>query len=39
MNWCHLRDGKIVTEREEYDTLSFMQQLGMELKPIAAKKK
>jgi steroid delta-isomerase-like uncharacterized protein len=39
MNWCHFRDGKIVTEREEYDTLGLMQQLGMELKPKEAEKK
>ena len=39
MNWCQFRDGKIVTEREEYDTLGLMQQLGMELKPKEADKK
>ena len=33
LNWCRLRDGKIVEEREEWDSLGFMQQLGMELKP------
>ena len=32
-------NGKIVEERGEFDMLGFMQQLGMELKPIAAKKK
>jgi len=39
MNWCLFRDGKVVTEREEYDTLGFMQQLGMELKPKEAERK
>jgi steroid delta-isomerase-like uncharacterized protein len=39
MNWCYFRDGKVVMEREDYDMLGLMQQLGMELKPIAAKKK
>ena len=39
MNWCYFRDGKVVMEREDYDMLALMQQLGMELKPIAAKKK
>ena len=34
-----IRDGKIVEEREEYDTLPLMQQLGMELKPKEAEKK
>ena len=34
-----IKDGKIVEEREELDSLGFMLQLGMELKPIAAKKK
>jgi steroid delta-isomerase-like uncharacterized protein len=34
-----LKDGKIVEEREEYDSLGLMTQLGMELKPIEAKKK
>ncbi len=38
MNWCHWRDGKIVTEREEADMLGLMQQLGMELKPKEVKK-
>jgi len=34
-----IEDGKIVEERQEVDSLGFMTQLGMELKPIAAKKK
>jgi steroid delta-isomerase-like uncharacterized protein len=34
-----IRDGKIVEEREEFDLLGLMQQLGMELRPPAAKKK
>jgi steroid delta-isomerase-like uncharacterized protein len=34
-----LENGKVVEEREEFDTLGFMQQLGMELKPKEAKKK
>jgi len=34
-----IKDGKIVEEFEEVDMLGLMQQLGMELKPIAAKKK
>ena len=33
-----LKDGKIVEEVEEADLLGFYQQLGMELKPKAAKK-
>jgi len=33
------RHGKIVEEGEELDSLGFMMQLGMELKPIEAKKK
>jgi len=32
-------NGKTVEEREDYDSLTMMQQLGMELKPIEAKKK
>jgi predicted ester cyclase len=32
-------NGKIAEGREDYDVLGMMQQLGMELKPIAAKKK
>jgi steroid delta-isomerase-like uncharacterized protein len=39
MNMSRIRNGKIIEEREELDGLSLMQQLGMELKPIAAKKK
>ncbi len=39
INWCRLKDGKIVEEREEADILGFMQQLGMELKPKGAEKK
>jgi len=31
-------NGKILVEREEYDALTLMQQLGMELKPKAVKK-
>jgi ketosteroid isomerase-like protein len=34
-----ITNGKIVEEKEEFDMLGLMQQLGMELKPIAAKKK
>ncbi len=36
---ARIRDGKLVEAREEADVLGWMQQLGMELKPIAAKKK
>jgi steroid delta-isomerase-like uncharacterized protein len=32
-----IENGKIVEDREEYDTLGAMQQLGMELKPIEKK--
>jgi steroid delta-isomerase-like uncharacterized protein len=32
------KDGKIVEEREEYDALGFMQQLGMELVPKEGEK-
>jgi steroid delta-isomerase-like uncharacterized protein len=39
INMSRVKNGKIVEEREDYDSLSLMQQLGMELKPIAAKKK
>jgi len=39
LNWCRLKDGKIVEEREEVDMLGLMQQLGMELKPKEAEKK
>jgi steroid delta-isomerase-like uncharacterized protein len=38
INWCRLRDGKIVEEREEWDILGFMEQLGMELQPKEVKK-
>jgi len=34
---CRIENGKIVEEREFADMLSFMQQLGMELKPKEAK--
>ncbi|MGA2361369.1 MAG: ester cyclase [Candidatus Aminicenantales bacterium] len=34
-----IKDGKIVDAREDFDVLGWMQQLGMELKPIQAKKK
>jgi len=30
---ARIKDGKIVESREDYDSLGFMQQLGMELKP------
>jgi steroid delta-isomerase-like uncharacterized protein len=33
-----IENGKIVEEREDYDTLGAMQQLGMELKPKEAEK-
>jgi steroid delta-isomerase-like uncharacterized protein len=33
-----LKDGKIVEEREEYDSLGLMTQLGMELRPKEVKK-
>ena len=36
---ARIKDGKIVEVREDFDALGWMQQLGMELKPIAAKKK
>jgi steroid delta-isomerase-like uncharacterized protein len=36
---ARIKNGKVVEEREDYDSLGMMQQLGMELKPIAAKKK
>ena len=35
---ARIRDGMIVEEREEYDALTMMQQLGMELKPKETKK-
>ena len=34
-----IKDGKIVEERQDVDSLGFMTQLGMELKPKAEKKK
>ena len=34
-----IENGKVVEQREDADLLGMMQQLGMELKPIAAKKK
>jgi steroid delta-isomerase-like uncharacterized protein len=34
-----IENGKVVEDREEADRLGLMQQLGMELKPIEAKKK
>lgn len=34
-----IENGKVAEIREEYDSVGFMQQLGMELKPIAAEKK
>jgi hypothetical protein len=34
-----IENGKIVEDKEDYDVLEMMTQLGMELKPIAAKKK
>ena len=33
-----LKNGKIVEEREEFNSLGLMQQLGMELKPKEVKK-
>jgi ketosteroid isomerase-like protein len=36
---ARIKDGKLVEVREEADVLGWMQQLGMELKPIEAKKK
>jgi steroid delta-isomerase-like uncharacterized protein len=36
---ARIKDGKIVEVREDFDSLGCMQQLGMELKPIEAKKK
>jgi len=35
----HIENGKVVEDREEFDMLGFMQQLGMELKPKEAEKK
>jgi steroid delta-isomerase-like uncharacterized protein len=34
----HIKDGRIVDERQEVDSLGFMTQLGMELKPKAPAK-
>jgi predicted ester cyclase len=34
-----IKNGKFVEDREQTDALGMMQQLGIELKPIAAKKK
>jgi steroid delta-isomerase-like uncharacterized protein len=34
-----IENGKVVEDKEDYDVLGMMTQLGMELKPIAAKKK
>jgi len=34
-----IENGKIVEDKEDYDTLGIMQQLGMELRTIEAKKK
>lgn len=34
-----IENGKVVELREEFDSVGLLQQLGMELKPIAAKKK
>jgi predicted ester cyclase len=34
-----IKNGKVVELREEFDSVGLLQQLGMELKPIAAKKK
>jgi predicted ester cyclase len=36
---ARISNGKIAEAREDYDVLGMMTQLGMELKPIAAKKK
>lgn len=36
---ARIKNGKLVEVREETDLLGWMQQLGMELRPIAAKKK
>jgi steroid delta-isomerase-like uncharacterized protein len=35
---ARIRNGKVVEEREDFDTLGMMQQLGMELKPKEVKK-
>jgi len=39
INMSRMKNGKVVEEREDYDSLSLMQQLGMELRPVEAKKK
>jgi len=39
LNWCRMKDGKIVEEREEADFLGLMQQLGMEFRPKQVEKK
>jgi len=36
---ARIKNGKVVEVREETDLLGFMRQLGMELRPIVAKKK
>jgi len=36
---ARISNGKIAEAREDYDVLGMMTQLGMELKPIATKKK
>ncbi len=38
MNMSRFKNGKVIEEREEYDGLSLMQMLGMELKPREVKK-
>jgi predicted ester cyclase len=38
INISRLKNGKIVEEREDYDSLGLMQILGMELKPKAPAK-
>jgi steroid delta-isomerase-like uncharacterized protein len=38
MNMSRIRNGKVIEEREEYDGLSLMQMLGMELRPKEVKK-
>ena len=38
INMSRLKNGKVVEEREDYDSLGLMQQLGMELKPKEVKK-
>jgi len=36
---ARIKNGKVADAKEDYDVLGMMTQLGMELKPIAAKKK